>query len=223
MESLVNQIHDLLIARKPWHQCSLENFADFSFDLPRSARLTFKYLPSDGWHEIAKVDLERVLPIGRIYHLEISEEKIPFTNLIQTTNLIPELETLKTHSLSLESTQTREELRLIISTLNIGRITKVYLEVMRDIEDVYFLMTFYPLMTLMRINCLHTTDVVAFFRDTLKERLRIPNRHLRRLCVRLPKADEQIIKKLDHLIKSEELLVDYIIQYRLDHIYLQWK
>ncbi|CAF1638498.1 unnamed protein product, partial [Didymodactylos carnosus] len=43
----------------------------------------------------------RVLTIAQIYHLKISEEKVRISVLIEAVNLLPELNTLKLHSLSL--------------------------------------------------------------------------------------------------------------------------
>ncbi|CAF4650978.1 unnamed protein product, partial [Rotaria sp. Silwood2] len=43
----------------------------------------------------------RILTIAQIYHLEITEENVYVGTLIEDVSLLPELTTLKIHSLSL--------------------------------------------------------------------------------------------------------------------------
>ena len=57
--------------------------------------------PSNEYQDSIPGSVSHVSPVGQIYHLEIPEDEIFINILIQITDLLPELSTLKIRSLLL--------------------------------------------------------------------------------------------------------------------------
>ncbi len=199
--------------------------AESSIDLSKSARFILTYPPNDEDDESAFVDIKRVLAVEQIYHLEISEEFLFIGILIQVINALSELSTLKLHSLSLDQPRNLcfEEMVMFCSTESTSKITKVYLQAINNMKDVYFLMALCPYMTHLKIDWLDDVDIELFLRNILKRINHIRNEYFRSLCFHVVAADDQIIRKLDKMIGSEKLLVDHSIKRVQEYIYLQWK
>jgi hypothetical protein len=96
-------------------------------------------------------EIERVLTITQIYHLEISEKIISIPVLIQVVNLLPD----KIHSLSTDETKelTVRELFILCSMKETSKITKVYLEQIGDVQELDFLFTLCPYMEYFKVGC----------------------------------------------------------------------
>jgi hypothetical protein len=145
------------------------------------------------------MDITTALTATQIYHLEISEERILIDILIKITNALPQVTTIKLHSISLDQTQHSEtdELLLFPSTESINQITKVYLEKMSTIEEVYALMEHYPTMSYLKIDSFVDMKMDVFIRNILKRIKRESNRNLRLLCFYAPTTDDSMIKMLE--------------------------
>ena len=78
-------------------------------------------------------------------------------------------------------------------------------------------------MNYLQVNDLNTINVKVFLSNILKHIIHESHDHLRPLPVRVPTADDQMIKQLAKMIDSEKLLVNYTIRRVAEHIYLQWK
>jgi hypothetical protein len=163
--------------------------------------------------------IENILNVTQIHHLEISHEKILIDILIQITNSLPQVNTMKIHSLSLDQPRDSETEELIIfpSTKSTNQITKVCLEKMFAVEEVYSLMKLYPHMSYLKINSFDNMKVNVFIRNISKKIERESNQHLRSLCFRAPETDDSMIKAL------EKMKNDYTINRVDDYIFLQWK
>jgi hypothetical protein len=199
--------------------------AESSIDLSKSARFILTYPPNDEDDELAFADIKRVLSIEQIYHLEISEEFFFIGILIQVINVLPELSTLKLHSLSLDQPRNLcfEELVMFCSTDSTSKITKVFLGILNDIKDLHFLVALCPYMTHLEIDYLDEMDPELFLRNILKRIHHGRKEYLRSLCFHIPAADNQTVEKLNKTIRSENLLVDYSMKRVQEYIHLQWK
>jgi hypothetical protein len=158
-------------------------------------------------------------------HLEFQREEVDFSTLINITYGLPELDSLKIHSLSLSSLQeylsTEKIIRRFISNKN--QITKVCLENLIEIEEVYFLIKLCPRINYLQINCIKNMNVELVVLDILTKINNDNNQNLRTLCFYLPTADNQIVQKLEQIINSNKLLRRYTIKRELGYIYLQWE
>jgi hypothetical protein len=167
------------------------------------------------------MDIKNVLSVTKI-----SEEKIFIDILIQITNSLFQLNTMKIHSLSLDQPTDSETEEFIIfpSTKSTNQITKVYLEKMFAIEEVYSLMKLCPYMSCLKINSFDNMNVVVFVRNILEKIHRDSNQYLRLPCFCAPAAaDDSMIKILEKMKNDEKWIDNYTIKRVDDHIYLQWK
>jgi hypothetical protein len=164
----------------------------------------------------------RILTIAQIYHLEISAENVPINVLLETVNLLPELNTLKIHSLSLYKPRMLNEKELIIlsSIEDRSQIRKVYLGKMNEIKELDFLFELCPYMEYLKIDYIKHMDFKFVLRYIIKHDC---NGCLHLLCFRIPTADDEMIKKLKSMIHFEKLLFNYTIKRVADNIYVEWK
>ncbi|CAF4459519.1 unnamed protein product [Rotaria sp. Silwood2] len=195
-----------------------------SIESSNSTQLTFTYPPCNEYLELSITDIHGILKVAQFYHLEIGKEKIDFVILMDIIYILSELDSLKIHSLSLSPTKhssIKNIVRRFISNKN--QITKVYLEQMNEIEEVYFLIKFCPQMNYLQINCINITNIQSFIMKILHKINNDCHQYLYSLCLRVPIADDRIIEKLKDMIDSNKLLVCYTIKRVFDVIYLQWK
>jgi hypothetical protein len=164
-------------------------------------------------------NIDHILAVTQIYHLEICKRKIFIDILIEIINCLPELNSLKIHSLSLHE----EEIDIFCSTKYTNKITKVYFEEINHIKDIYFIMTLCPSMTYLKVNLINNMDIQFYLRNIFKKINHDCIEHLRLLCFRVLAADDEIIKKLDKMIHSKKFIFNYTIKRVCDNIYLQWK
>jgi hypothetical protein len=192
-----------------------------SVECSNAARITIRDIYTDA---VVMRDTARVLNIAQIYHLEMSEEKLCISRIIKAVSLLPELNTLKIHSLSLyEPRMLNSEELFILSTIeDISKITKVYLEKMYEIKEFDFLLELCPYMEYYKVNCLKHTDLKFILRYIFKKLKQDDNDYLRLLCFCIPTADDEMIKKLKRMIHFEKLLLNYTIKRVADNIFLEW-
>jgi len=224
-KSLLYQINSLVTFRKNWYEFSSDKIVNSAIDLAKSPRLTIvETLPVELSEQLI-MDINHVLPVSQIYYLQISEKKIFSDILIQIINSLPELHSLKIHSLSLYKSRrlTAEEVDIFLLAEERSKITKVCLESMVEIQEIFFLMTLCPYMAYLKVDCMNNMNVKFFLRRILEKIELECNDHLRSLCLHVPAADDKMIKKLEKMINVKGLLVDYTIKRVLDNIYLQWK
>jgi hypothetical protein len=157
--------------------------------------------------------------------LEIPEEKVHTSVLIEAVNLLPELNTLKIRSLSLYEPRmlNSEELITLSSTEDTSKITSVYLEKMNEIKEFYFLLELCPYMEYFKVDYIKYMDFKFVLRYILKRIKDDCNDYLCLLCFRIPTADDEMIKKLKRMIKLEKLLLNFTIERVVDNIYLEWE
>ncbi len=190
-----------------------------TIEFSKSIRLSLSCISLDEHYELLITDIKQVLSVTQIHHLEILEEKLCIDILIQITNSLPHVTTMKLHSLSLDQARDSETDELIVfpSTESINQITKVYLEKMFVIEEVYSLMKLYPYMSYIKINSFDNTNADMFIRNVLNKINHDSNPYLRLLYFRAPASDDPMIQTL------EKMNNDYTINRVDGYIFLQWK
>jgi hypothetical protein len=188
-------------------------------EFSKSIRLSLSYISLDQHYELLITDIKQVLSVTQIHHLEISEEKLCFDILMQITNSLPQVTTMKIHSLSLDQARDSETDELIVfpSTTSTNQITKVYLEKMFTIEELYSLMKLCRYMSYLKINSFDNMNADMFLRNTLKKVQHDSNEYLRLLCFPAPTSDDSMIQTL------EKMKNDYTINRINNYMYLQWK
>jgi len=196
-----------------------------SSQLSKSSRLILSIFPPDESLELFMILINHILAVAQIYHLEISKKNVFIGILIEIINQLPELNSLKIHSLSLydPNNSYEEEVETFCSTEDTTKITQVYLEEINDIKDVYLIMALCPYMTYLKVNRLNNMDIKCYLRNIFKKIKHNGNEHLRLLCFRVPAADDKIIIMLEKMINSKKLIINYTIKRVCDNIYLQWK
>jgi hypothetical protein len=168
-------------------------------------------------------DIADVFDVTKIYHL-IFYGEIFVGTLIEILFQFDQLDSVKILYLSLSQSRSLLDFeRTIMSDLSsTNRITKVNVETMNDIKEVYFLIELCPHMSYLRVDNLKKMDMKLFVRLILKKLMVKPSHRLRLLSFRVRAADDQTIQQLNQMIDDEELLFDYSITRVLDFIYLQW-
>jgi hypothetical protein len=154
--------------------------------------------------------------------LEILSENVHSNVLLETVNSLPELNTLKIHSLSLYEPRmlNDEELIILSSIEDTSQITKVYLEKMNEIKELDFLFELCPHMEYLKLDYIKHMDFKFVFRYIIKHDC---NDYLHLLCFRIPTAGDEMIIKLKRMIHFEKLLFNYTIKRVADNIYIEWK
>ncbi len=139
-------------------------------------------------------------------------------------NLLSDLNSLRVYSLSFDGPRSlsAEELVILCSISNKCKITKVYLEKMDEIEQIYLFMTLCPYLTYLKVGFINNINIELFLRNILKKINDKCNNHLHSLCFHIPIADDKLVKKFEQIIHTEKLLFDFQIKRILDCIYLQW-
>ena len=169
-------------------------------------------------------NLDLISNITPIYHLEISDSEIDFHILIHMTENLSELHSLRIISLFSNENEdlypTRNE--IFHYTQVLCRAKKVYLEKMKTIQDIEFLMNFCPYLKYFQIGYVSRTNAKSIFTTILRNAKYGSNQHLRSLCFRVPTVDDQMIEMLKEIIDFEQLLFDYQMEPIAEDIYLKW-
>jgi hypothetical protein len=216
-------MNNLFLFSKRWYDDTKNNIVNCSVEHSTFTSLTFERIPDYMFEGVVPKEIERVLTITQIYHLEILEKKISIPVLIQVVNLLPDITALKIHSLSTDETQelTVKELFIVCSMEETSKITKVYLEEIGNVQELDFLFKLCPYMEYFKVGCINAMDIQSFLRTIFKKINHNNNHHLRSLCFHVPTANDQIVENIEEMIRCEQLLLKF--KRTLDSIYLQWK
>ncbi|CAF3862441.1 unnamed protein product [Rotaria sp. Silwood1] len=165
--------------------------------------LTFESFLQYTFIETIFKKIQYILTVTQIYYLEILEKNISIDLLIQLINLLPDLTTLKLHSLSIDETSelTANEVFILCSMKETSQITKVYLEEINHFKQIDFLFTLCPYMEYFKIEQINFMDIQAFLRIIFKKINRFNNHYLHALCFQFPILDDQIVQNIQDMIK----------------------
>ncbi|CAF1311306.1 unnamed protein product, partial [Rotaria sordida] len=92
------------MSSKRWYDDTEDNIVNRYVKHFTFTNLTFECIPSSMCEEVIPKEIQRVLTRTKIYHLEILEKKVSISALIQIVNLLPDIISLKIHSLSIHKT-----------------------------------------------------------------------------------------------------------------------
>ncbi|CAF3419829.1 unnamed protein product, partial [Rotaria sp. Silwood2] len=212
---------------KRWYEYNTQHkIINSSDQLSKFIRLILVNASSEQWSTSLTLNkyINHALTVTHIHHIEI-QEHIFIGTLREILYLLPELDSLEIFSLSFSQSTclSREEIEdlLFLSTKN--RITKLCLERISLIEEVYFLIEIFPHINHLQINLIHSMDIELFVRLVLMQIMIKSNHPLRLLCFCVAAADDEMVQKLEKMINIENLLVDFIVKRVMNEIYLQWK
>ena len=208
LENFLYKINEFVLFRKRWHEQP---------NVDKSIRLSLSYIPPIEANQFLFQNFRRVLSITQVRHLEILQEQILIDVLIGITDsyLLPQLMTMKLHSLSLGQRRASATDKPIVSPANsTNQITKVYLKKVFAIEEIYSLINMYPWMSYLKIDSFDNMTMDVFVQDIVKKISRDANQHLRTLCFRAATSNNPVIYNL------EKMKNDYTINQIHDYIVL---
>ncbi|CAF0833965.1 unnamed protein product [Rotaria sordida] len=210
--------------KKRWYEYDKQHIIINQYS--KLIRLIIKDVSPEKWFKTLSINqyIDHILTVTKIYHLEI-QETICFSKLCEILYNLPELDTLRIHSLSFSKTDylSDEELDNVIVLLSKNHITKLYFEKMNEIEEIYLLMLAFLHINYLRIKCVNYMEaelLVKFILTLMKNE----SYHLiRLLCFSIPTADDKMVRKLEAIIIVKNLLWNCTIKRVVDNIYLYWK
>lgn len=169
--------------------------------------------------------IEHVLRIAQIYHLEIFEKNFSISRLIQITYLLPDIITLKLNSLSaIESiTIPFDEFSMLVLMNKTSKIAKVYLEEINDIQELDFLFMLCPRIEYFQIGRINIIDIKSFLRSFFNKINQYDIDYLHSLCFHVQTSSDRIIEDIEEMIKYEKILHYFTIKHVSNTLCLQWK
>ena len=187
--------------------------------------MTLMDIPSDNDQLHLLIDnIGLVLQVAQIYHLVVLEENITTNALIEILLKLPDLVSIKIHSLSLKHSQTpylNEEIQMRLSTTS--KITSVILEEMNHIHDIDFLIELCPQINYLQLYWAEViTDIQAFVEKIIMK-ISESNQYLQYLSFGAPEVDDQAVEKLERMRNLHIPLFNYSVKRVDDEIVMQWK
>jgi hypothetical protein len=143
--------------------------------------------------------------------------------LLKIIRLLPYLNSLKISSLPIIQSDWLfiNHGKILSSTLINNKITKVSLQNINDIEQVYFILYLCHRMQYFQLDVPKNMDLNVLVRFILKESA-MHTRFLNSLCLSTPNANEYTIDQLQKMIKSEKLLFNFNIKCISNNILVKW-
>ncbi|CAF1260402.1 unnamed protein product [Rotaria sordida] len=180
-EGIVYVVHPY---KKRWYEYTDERMVNSSTDLCQCHRLILNITSCDEFNELMKIEIQRILTVVQLYHLEIHDIEMAVDKLLEIIDLFPNLISIKIDSLSL--TQANVSCKKIVnisqSTKNTDKITMFYLDNITEMKEVYLLMKLCPHLTYLRIESLGGIDAELFVEEILKKINQECHDSLRWLC-----------------------------------------
>jgi hypothetical protein len=219
---LLYEIDCFISFRKTWYEYAKDISVNSPLEISKTTTLT---ITSVNFDEEISVYIKRVLTIAQIYQLDISVYEFFIDTLIQLIDLLPDLTTLTINSLTYYKPGNihAEKLVKLGSKKEAYNITRVYVEEINEISELYFLLEHCPLIEYLELDYIAEMNITSFLRIILERSKRGYNEHLRSLCLYAPGADNETITNLETMISDLILSVDYKIERILEYIYFQWK
>jgi hypothetical protein len=190
-----------------------------TMEFSKSIRFFLSYIPPVEFNQLLIPNFSRVLSVTQIRHLEILKEQLFIDVLMGITESLPQVTTIKVHSLSLEQLRDSKTGKLdVFPPIEwINHVTKVYLEKVSAIEEIYSLMNLYPYMSYLKIDSVDNMKMDAFIQHILEKVNLESNQHLRLLCLRAPAIDDSMV------YTAKKVKNDYTINWIDGFMFLHWK
>jgi hypothetical protein len=141
--------------------------------------------------------------------------------IIELIHLLPNLDLLSVSYLSLSQSDCLS-IEDTDMTLYDNKIQKVRIEKMNEIDEVHFFINLCPRMEYFEIGIVNDVKLELVIRTILTKNTH-QNRHFCSLCFDIRNANDDMVQRLQTLIKLEKLLYNYSIKRTGDQIYLKWK
>jgi len=192
----------IIFSIRPYKKRWYDHMINSSTQFLMSSHLTLAAVPTGKQFYSLKRKITRIIfVVAQIFHLKIYEE-IFFDALIEILIPLIYLNSLNISSLSLSHPKdlpdVNENVRSFVMDNN--RITKVYLEKLNNIEEIYSLMKLCPRITYLKVDYINNMDIESFLQNILEKIKHECNEHLRLLCLRIPAAYDQVIQNLHEMI-----------------------
>ena len=146
----------------------------------------------------------------RIYHLELPKKQISISTLFDFINFLPDLHSLQFWSLLLAKQKrlSAKEIKFRHDMKTYNKITKIYIENLMNLKEIFLLIDLFPQMKYLQINWPSDIKIETFIRINL---LKI-----------LKKSSDEFCS-LGLIIDLKKLLYNYTIKRIGETIYLKWK
>jgi hypothetical protein len=164
--------------------------------------------------------LSSIIPLRQLTKITLDCHRFSFMQVAELLNLAPNVHTLKLESILLYGTDfvSFKNNQIFQNVSNTNTVTNVTIDTKSTLDKIQLLSALFPRVEYLTIN-LHTKDLESIVRFLLSKSNN-NTRHLSLLC--LSKQFKDLMKKLNILIESEELLDGYTIKVFKRNIYLWW-
>lgn len=169
--------------------------------------------------------INHAVAVTKIYHFEI-QITITISKLNEILRLLPDVTSLKLKSLSVSQPGclSKDEIEFLSFLSPKKQITKIYLENMTQMEELFMLVLICSRINHLQINCINYMYVELLAGHILMEMKTEPVNHsLRLLCFCVAAADDNMVEKLEKMIHVKNLHGDFMIKRIEDNICLEWK
>lgn len=199
-----------------------------SHDLPIELKLDSDVFPRINEEFINQMKSSSMMTAST--HLTVDYQNSLAPILIEIIGVLPNLHSLEIISMpsipaNLLSSKASE---LFSSVSNMNRISKVKLDEMKEIEQIYFLMDLCPQMEYLEINCKTEQDVIHIVTFVARNSLK-HMRYLRFLRLSIPNLNEILLQNLRIIINLERPfycdpnLINCEIYHVQNKIFIDWK
>ncbi|CAF3465626.1 unnamed protein product [Rotaria sp. Silwood1] len=171
--------------------------------------------------------LKHILTITNIHYLEI-ERSIDIPLFIRLLNALTDVETLKIYSIICDDRKVDYKKFSVASSIKKrSKIKNVYIKNVKNIDDIFLLMTLCPHITYLKIDNINVinqnVNVESIVNDFINRSCNNSTNLVRLLCFRIPAADDGTIEKLKRTIITNGITCDYTIKRIVDRVYIEWK
>jgi len=167
--------------------------------------------------------IKHILYAVQFTHLNINVKEISSEILVQIIKSLPNLDSLKVSSLKIiEPVCSNVDFTdIYLLSLIKNKITKVCLENTTNMEEVNFLFYLCLGVQHFQAHVPEDMDLDVFLPFIfIKTKTSVP--WLKSLCLRIPHINDDIIRRIQNLIKAKTLLSNYMIKRSGNHIFFKW-
>ncbi|UJR11105.1 hypothetical protein I4U23_015287 [Adineta vaga] len=215
-----NLIYSIQPYKKKWYEYDMK-----SKDLSKSVTFDVSEATPERWTKTIYIHeyIHHALTVTKIYHLEISM----IISLEQLTDILfqlPDVETLTLFRLSYKDSSqiSDEEIQFLCLLFHKNRLTKIFLQEMGQMADVYFLALIASRVNHLHIKCKnyqHAESCIGLILTDIQSK---SDSLLRLFSIVLPTIDNDTVKDLSKLVHRHNLLDNFMIEHVKNEIYLKW-
>ncbi|CAF1333514.1 unnamed protein product [Rotaria sordida] len=164
--------------------------------------------------------LNRIIPLKQLTKLVIQTYGFSVKQIVKLIRFIPNIHTLKVNSLSLYETylQSVEQSEDFLYVSNTNKIINLEISQWCTVEDIQIIVNLFPKLEYLKTG-MYSQRIVQIMRYLLSKSNQKTS-HLCFLCI--TNIYKICLKELNLLIKSENLLENYLMKFINDDLYLWW-